>query len=87
MDSKGILEFNRDTPEGETAFQLAVQSGELFEALMFVSDQIFRPANKHGYSDSRIPPLDDWTEDMHNLVDVLSDLFHRELENRGITLF
>jgi len=53
--SKAILEFN--LPEEETELHLAINAGNLQAAIWDVSQEVFRPARKHGYSDSTLQRL------------------------------
>ncbi len=52
---KAILEFN--LPDEEQEFQRAAQASNAYGALWDTTQEVFRPARKHGYPDSRIQSL------------------------------
>ena len=53
--SKAILEFN--LPEESVELDMAINAGNLQAAIWDVSQEVFRPARKHGYSDSTLQRL------------------------------
>jgi hypothetical protein len=53
--SKAILEFN--LPEEESELHLAISAGNLQSAIWDVSQEVFRPARKHGYNSLEIQGL------------------------------
>jgi hypothetical protein len=52
---KAILQFN--LPEEREEFNLTVKAGNLHSALWDILESVFRPARKHGYSDTRLQKL------------------------------
>lgn len=98
--AKGIIEFN--LPEEGEEFETAVNAGSYKAALWEISQQVFRPARKHGYADARIQALverldtvqvssmDGYTEDMvgggTELISQLEKLFYQILQEEGIEL-
>ena len=65
--SKAILEFN--LPEEEVELQMAMNAGNVQAAIWDVSQEVFRPARKHGYNDSQLQllltKLDEMVADVH----------------------
>jgi len=96
---KGILEFS--LPEEQEEFDSAARAGELRSALWEISQQVFRPARKHGYADSKIQELldkadtltlssvDDDEQEVFvgtELVSLLEKKFYEILEEYNISL-
>lgn len=97
---KATIEFN--LPEEQEEFELAVKAGKYRAALWEISQQVFRPARKHGYSNMRIqtlldttdsvkvPAMDGYTEDMvgggTELIGELEKLFYQILQEEGIEI-
>jgi hypothetical protein len=76
---KATLTFN--LPEEQEDFEYAVKGHAAFSALSDVRDQIFRPARKHGYRDSKINALieklgDDGTDLIHHLECQFQEILH-----------
>ena len=80
--TKATLKFN--LPEDDAEFQLALSAGKMHSALWGMSQEIFRPARKHGYSNTKIQELLDkinalvkvyggldpnWPKDEYGLLD------------------
>lgn len=82
---KATLKFN--LPEEQEEFKDAQKAPDYKGALWEVSQEIFRPARKHGYPDSEIQSLlDTCGEKGSELVSKLEALFYTILEDREITL-
>lgn len=85
---KAILEFN--LPEEQSEFDLATKAGNMHAALWDIAQEVFRPARKHGYSDSVIQELvnrSDIQDDAGTeLVSQLEKLFYEILEKYNIDL-
>lgn len=97
---KATLTFN--LPEERDEFDTAVNADNYRLALFEISQQVFRPARKHGYSDIRIqtlidkldtvkvPAMDGYTEDEvgggTELISALEKLFYEILQEVGIEL-
>lgn len=64
--SKAILEFN--LPEESVELDMAINAGNLQAAIWDVSQEVFRPARKHGYSDSTLQRL---VEQLDVIVDAV----------------
>ena len=95
MIRKGILEFDLEEPDARDAFKRAVLADDAYMVLHEISDEIFRPAIKHGYPDRRIQnyinDLDQKLRDneQNPILEVLSLLeenFRDILIEHGITL-
>jgi len=55
--SKAILKFDLDNPDDLASFKRASSSGEAYRALWEISQQVFRPHRKHGYSNQKLQAL------------------------------
>jgi len=95
MIRKGILEFDLEEPDARDAFKRAVLADDAYMVLHEISDEIFRPARKHGYPDRRIQnyinDLDQKLRDneQNPILEVLSLLeenFRDILTEHGIVL-
>lgn len=64
---KATLEFN--LPEEQEEFDRTQQAGKMHSALWDIGNDVFRPARKHGYSDSHIQGL---IERLDKAVEMLS---------------
>lgn len=84
---KAILEFN--LPEDRFEHTRAVKGTDAYIVLWEVSQQIFRPARKHGYlSDPKLNQLlgGDHGDAVEEAIGLLEDKFHELLRDRGISL-
>jgi len=86
---KAILEFDLNDPEDREAHELAVSAPKLKRALEDVRNEIFRPARKHGYSESSIQSLMDTATPIpegttYALVDLLECKFNEILREHGV---
>ena len=97
---KATLTFT--LPDDESEFQAAVDGPKYRAALWEISQRIFRPARKHGYSNTRIQSLLDTTDSVKvpsmdgytgdgvgggtELVAALEKLFYEILQEEGIEL-
>ena len=89
---KATLSFN--LPEERDEFETAVNAGKYKAALWEISQRVFRPARKHGYSNPHIQKLLDTadTDDMYEvavgteLVSELEKLFYEILQEEGIEI-
>ena len=82
---KATLSFT--LPEEQEEFDVACRASGAFAALADVREHIFRPARKHGYSDSEIELLlEKLDDDGINLIDLLERKFNAILFDRGIDL-
>jgi hypothetical protein len=75
----GKLEFS--LPEESTEFDMASNAGSYAAAIETMSNEIFRPARKHGYQDPYIQILLDEVNEKTEgkgteLVSLLEGLFH-----------
>jgi len=82
---KAVLEFN--LPEEGTEHRQAVFSQEAYSALWDISQEIFRPARKHGYQDSRIQKLIDHLDSVGENSDTVDRATATELIGKLETLF
>lgn len=82
-----ILKYNLDKPEDKVDHHLAMQASKLARLLDFVEQEIFRPARKHGYTDTKLQALLDTTEQGVELIGKLEKLYYefkRELDIHDI---
>lgn len=72
---KAILEFN--LPEDQEEFNTTIKANAYACAIHDISEHIFRPARKHGYSDARIQELiDKLGADGQELVGLLEAAYY-----------
>jgi hypothetical protein len=95
---KAVLEFT--LPEEKEEFDLATKAGDMHSALWHISQEIFRPARKHGYDNSKIQRLLEKADETKvispdgeeeygagtELVSELESMFYRVLEEFNIKL-
>lgn len=97
---KGILEFN--LPEDGEEFDTARNAAKYRAALWEISQLVFRPARKHGYSDPRIQELLERADTLTTtagtpdfayeggvgteLVSKLEEIFYQILRDEGIEI-
>lgn len=91
---KATIEFN--LPEESEVFESAIRATDYKLALWDISQEIFRPARKHGYSDEKIQKLLQTIDEcvstvMENgqgtdLIGLLEERFYEILRERGIEL-
>lgn len=55
--AKAILEFNLDEPQDVNAHKRAVSATDVYIALFTMTNELFRPARKHGYDDPNLNNL------------------------------
>ncbi len=80
---KAILEFN--LPEERDEFKQAQKAADFHAALWDIQQKVFRPARKHGYSDTQIQALAE-TEAGGILIEALERMFWNILEEHGVEL-
>lgn len=94
---EAILKFNMDEPEDRVEFNRATKAAKAYGALWDISQEIFRPARKHGYPDSNLNELIEKSGDYEDkeygslniATEVISRLetkFYEILENNGVNL-
>jgi len=97
---KVTLQFN--LPEEEQDFLLATKAGAMSAALWEIGQEIFRPARKHGYSDTQIQELitkldglvekpqeftlDGPARDATDLIGLLEQRFYQILQDHEVSL-
>ena len=95
MNQKGILEFDLEEPDARDAFKRAVLADDSYMVLNEISDEIFRPHRKHGYSDRRIQNYideldkklkDDEENPILEVISLLEDNFRDILTEHAINL-
>jgi len=83
---KATLEFNLEDPEAKATYRRAINADKAYLALHEISQAIFRPARKHGYSDSKLNEVLDSNESVPEMVDLLEDKFYAILAEYGVDL-
>lgn len=85
---KAILEFN--LPEDADDFQNAVASQRMKAVLYDISQHIFRPARKHGYSDHRMAKFLDANGclkgEIADAIGVLEDMYCELLSDNNLSI-
>jgi len=75
---------NFDECEKEEAIDM-IKARDMKIALWDIAQEIFRPARKHGYSNSKVQDLlDKCGDDGYELVSELEDMFYEILRDRGL---
>jgi hypothetical protein len=83
--SKAILEFN--LPEDREEFELASNAGSMHSSLWQISQEVFRPARKHGYADPVLAEIvKQHPEYAEELIMALEQKFFQILEENGVEL-
>jgi hypothetical protein len=81
---EATLKFN--LPEEQELFDLAIKAGPMQSALWEISQQVFRPARKHGYPDGKINELiNKLGPDAEELIGELEQLFYKILEEQNVS--
>lgn len=85
---KGILQFN--LPEEQHEFEAAVSAGRMKSVLWDISQEIFRPARKHGYSDHRMKKFTDENgelkDDVADVIGVLEEMFYEFVREHNVEI-
>jgi hypothetical protein len=76
---KSTLSFN--LPEEHDDLMNALQAPRMSSALFEISQQVFRPARKHGYSDPELAKLAEGNEE---LIAKLEELFSQIIQQHEI---
>lgn len=84
---KATLTFNLDEADEREAHIRAIKSTNAYLAIMAIRDEIFRPARKHGYSDTELRSRVDKHEDIVlPVISLLESEFFNILDNYDINL-
>lgn len=84
---KAVLKFDLTDSDQVSAFHRAVNASAAYAALWEISQEIFRPARKHGYSDPQINAMLGHCGDHgEGLVSELEKKFYEILTERNIDL-
>jgi len=91
--SKATLKFNLNDPDDRSEHKRAVNATNVYIALNEIANEVFRPARKHGYQDSKLNKMIELSgenEEGYNIVELaigmLEDKFYEILSSRGIDL-
>lgn len=84
--TKAKLEFDLDDFDDKAEHKRMLNATNAYIALNEVANQIFRPARKHGYSDTEISNLMKENPKSEELVGELESKFHSILEACNIDL-
>ena len=89
MTTEAILKFNMQDADEREAFKQAFHGTDLYLSLVDVRNTIFRPARKHGYSDSAVAELIALIEDQMpgtaaELIGRLEQLFNEILQDNNL---
>ena len=79
---KAILEFN--LPEEKEEFKTALNAAKIQNALYHISQDIFRPARKHGYADVRLSGK--LTPEITEVISILETMFYEILNENDISV-
>lgn len=86
---KYTLEFFPDRHEDRAAFKRAIKADAAYQALREIADNIFRPARKWGYPDTKsgVLSVDSWSEQTHEVVEQLEEMFYEIIREQEINLY
>ena len=84
---KAILVFDLEDPYIREDFQRAVKANDYVIALEDIANEVFRPARKHGYSDTDLQALINKNPNAEEIISILEKKFWSILEDRKIELF
>lgn len=73
-------------PEEDAEMKLAINAASYREALYKVSQEIFRPARRHGYNNAKLQALMNDNPASHEIVGMLEDMFYEIVKEEGIEL-
>jgi hypothetical protein len=82
---KAILKFN--LPEEQEEFTAAIEGANYIACLRDISNQVFRPARKHGYTDGRIEAILRDNEIGYELIELLEEKFTDILAENYVHLY
>ena len=81
------IEFDMADPEGRRAFADAVDGSDLRQALWDISQELFRPARKHGYPDPALQELLEKKDSQGaEIIALLEEKFFEILRDRNVEL-
>jgi hypothetical protein len=85
--SKASLSFNLNDPDDVEQFRRAVNANAAHIALWEISQQVFRPARKHGYADALLRTLFDKNPDYAaELIGLLETRFYEIVNQAGLDI-
>lgn len=85
---KASLHFN--LPEDQEEFNAAVSAGSMKILLWEISQEIFRPARKHGYADYRMKKFVDENgelkDEIAEVIGVLEEMFYERVRDNNVVI-
>lgn len=81
-----ILKFKIENSDDEAEVVQALRAEKAFNCLWQISQEIFRPARKHGYSDPKIQAALEGSNGAH-LVGLLEDRFYEILREHDLNVY
>ena len=83
---RATLSFNLD--EEEQNFEQSRKGPVAFDCLQQISQEVFRPARKHGYNDPKIAALlEKLGGEGEDLVGLLEEAFYQILRDHDVTIW
>jgi hypothetical protein len=79
---KATLEFN--LPDDQEELDVAMKAGAMRAALSDISNEVFRPARKHGYDDSELQALIESCPVAVEVIAALEQRYAQILEEYGV---
>lgn len=86
MSKKVTLTFNIDECHEEASAMRALTADKAYRCLREISEEIFRPARKHGYQDAKLNELLEKGEHHCELIGLLEDKFWEILRDNEVNL-
>jgi len=73
-------------PEEDAEMKLALKASEYQQVLYKISQEIFRPARKHGYDNAKLQALMNDNPASCEIVGMLEDMFYEIVKEEGVEL-
>lgn len=81
--AKATLRFNLEDPEDRHEFERMNAAASMANALWTISQEVFRPARKHGYPDTELREL---TDHEVEVIGLLEKKFYEILNDNEVDL-
>jgi hypothetical protein len=83
---KHYLSFNDASEDDRAKLKDILRATDMSLALWDISQEVFRPARKHGYPDVALAELIDKNPSAVDIIGLLEVKFHEILENHNVTI-
>ena len=83
---KVFLKFDDDNADDRESLKEMMQASRMSLALWMIANDVFRPARKHGYSDTELSQLIEANPVISHAISILEQKFFEILEEQSIKL-